>query len=265
MERRDGTERGWRGRTLHCNDKPALTLDHLGDHVVDEAMLVPDPLGFEIFPVLLLVDVLEHVLEPPVILLQDRVLGAHIQRQLLVERKLEARMRKPRDALRRVIHGHAHSAARPEIKHLDRLRFPVLGREHHLKRALAINHHILGPVLVPKRMAPDNNRLLPARHEARDAGDDDGLAEDGAAEDVADGAVGGQPHLLEVELLDARFVGGDGRAFDADGVLLDGFGGVDGDLVVGFVAVREAEVVVFEVDVEVAGGALVGWARWERG
>jgi hypothetical protein len=47
------------------------------------------------------------------------------------------------------------------------------------------------------------------------------------------------------------FVGGDGRAFDADAVFLDRVGGVDGDLVVGAVAVLDAEVVVFQVDVEV--------------
>ena len=38
---------------------------------------------------------------------------------------------------------------------------------------------------------------------------------------------------------------------------LDGFGGVDGDLVVGLVAVLDAEVVVVQVDVEVRAGSSV--------
>lgn len=50
---------------------------------------------------------------------------------------------------------------------------------------------------------------------------------------LAHRSVGTPPHLLEVELLDPRLVGGDGRALDADAVLLDRLGGVDGDLVVG--------------------------------
>ena len=100
-------------------------------------------------------------------------------------------------------------------------------------------------------MTADDDRLVPAGHEARDVGDDDRLAEDHAAEDVADRAVRALPHLLEAELLDARLVGGDRGALDADAVLLDGVGRVDRDLVVGRVAVLDAEVVVLEVDVEV--------------
>ena len=83
-------------------------------------------------------------------------------------------------------------------------------------------------------------------HEARHVAADDGLAEDDAAEDVADGAVGALPHLLEVELFDARLVRRDGRALDADAVLLDGVGGVDRDLVAGLVAVLDRQIVVFE-------------------
>ena len=97
----------------------------------------------------------------------------------------------------------------------------------------------------------------PAGHQARHVVADDGLAEDDAAQDVADGAVGALPHLLEAELFDARLVGRDGRALDADAVLLDGVGGVDGDLIVGRVAVLDGEVVVLEGHVEVGMDELV--------
>ena len=80
---------------------------------------------------------------------------------------------------------------------------------------------------------------------------DDRLAEDDAAEDVADRAVRRPPHLLQAELLDPGLVRGDRRALDADAVLLDGVGGVDRHLVVGLVAVLDRQVVVLEVDVEV--------------
>ena len=123
--------------------------------------------------------------------------------------------------------------------------------------ALAGEPEIGGAVLVAEGVAADDDGLGPAGHEARHVLADDRLAEDDAAEDVADRAVGRLPHLLELEFFDARFVGRDGRAFDADAVLLDRVGGVDGDLVVGRVAVLDAEVEVFEVDVEIGMDQLV--------
>ena len=54
-----------------------------------------------------------------------------------------------------------------------------------------------------------------------------------------------------------RLVGRDRRALHPDAVLLDRVGGVDRDLVVGRVAVLDAEVVVLELDVEVRQDQLV--------
>ncbi len=65
------------------------------------------------------------------------------------------------------------------------------------------------------------------------------------------------PHLLEIEFLHARFVRRDGRALHADAVLLDGVGGVDGDLIAGLVAAFDAEIVVLEVHVDVGVDQLV--------
>jgi hypothetical protein len=43
------------------------------------------------------------------------------------------------------------------------------------------------------------------------------------------------PHLFELELFHTSLVRCDCRAFDTDFVLLDGFGSIDGDLVIGLV------------------------------
>src|SRR3546814_5817860 len=69
------------------------------------------------------------------------------------------------------------------------------------------------------------------------------LAEYGATQDVADRPVRRAVHALQIELLDPRLIGGDGGAFHADAVLLDGVGGIDGDPIVGFVAILNAEVI----------------------
>ena len=65
------------------------------------------------------------------------------------------------------------------------------------------------------------------------------------------------PHFLEVEFLHAGFVRRDGRAFDADAVLLDGIGGIDGHLVVGGVAVFDRKVIIVDVEVEIGEDQLV--------
>ena len=100
-------------------------------------------------------------------------------------------------------------------------------------------------------MAADHDRIGPAGHQARHIVDHDRLAEDDAAQNVADGAIRADPHFLEVEFLDARLVGRDRGAFHADAVLLDRVGGIDGDLVVGFVALLDRKIVIFQVDIEI--------------
>ena len=122
------------------------------------------------------------------------------------------------------------------------MRVPSSPTKRDGELALAGHAEVGGAVDVAIGVAADDDRLGPARHEPRHVAADDRLAEDDAAQNVADGAVRRLPHLLEVELLHPRLVGCDGRAFDADAAGLDGISGIDGDLVVGGVAVLDAEV-----------------------
>jgi hypothetical protein len=245
------------GRTLHGDDVAALALDHLGDHVVNEAVLVPDASSIKVLLVLALVDLLEDILELAVVGLEDSVLGAHVQRQLLVEGKLEGRVGEAADGLGCVVLCLGDTTAGGEVVDLDGLGLAALGGEDHLEGTLALDDAVLCAVLVAKGVTADDDGLLPAGYEAGDTGDDNGSAEDGATEVVADGAVGREPHLLELELLDALLVGRDGGALDTDRVLLDGLCSIEGDLVVCLVAVGQAEVIVLEVNVEVGVDELV--------
>src|ERR1700733_15921128 len=62
---------------------------------------------------------------------------------------------------------------------------------------------------------------------------------------------------MQVELFYPRLVGGDGGAFDADAVELDRLSGLDGDLIVGLVALVDAEIEIFEIDLEAGVNKLV--------
>lgn len=63
--------------------------------------------------------------------------------------------------------------------------------------------------------------------------------------------------LLQLELLNSGLIGSDGGALDSDRVLLDGLGGINGDLVVGLITVLETEIIVLEVDIKVRVDELV--------
>jgi hypothetical protein len=105
---------------------------------------------------------------------------------------------------------------------------------------------------------PANHDWLgPARDEPGHVRHDDRLTEDHAAEDVADRAVRGTPHLLQAELRDPRFVGGDGGALDAHTVLLDRVRRIDGHLIAGLIAILDRQVVVLQLHVEVRQDELV--------
>ena len=99
-----------------------------------------------------------------------------------------------------VVHGERHAGVLKVVDVADELLAAVRRREGELEDALARHDEVGRLVLVAVGVAADDDRLGPARHEARDRRDQDRLAEHGAAEDVADRAVRARPHLLEVVL-----------------------------------------------------------------
>ena len=127
----------------------------------------------------------------------------------------------------------------------------VLADEFDREFALAGEFEISGAILIAESVTADDDGLRPARHQARHIRADDRLADDDAAEDVADRAIRRFPHLLEIEFLHPRFIGRDGGAFDADAMLLDRICGIDGDLVLGLVAVLDGKIVILEQNIEI--------------
>ena len=203
-----------------------------------------------------LVDLLEQVLEAAVIGLEDRVLGRQIDRIAARQAIVQRGAGEIADRIVQVVHGHCDPGGGGVIDLvLDRLA--VLADELDGQLALARKAEIGGLVLVAEGVAADDDRLRPARHQPRHVLADDRFAENHAAQDVADRAIGAAPHLLQAEFLDPRLVGGDGRAFHADPVALDRLGRVDGDLVVGAVALLNAQIVIFQVDVQIGQDQLL--------
>lgn len=154
----------------------ARALECLRDLVVDEPVLVLDAELIELLLVRLLVLLLEDVLESPVVLLHDRVLGREVEGPLLHQRVLEARLSEAADRLIGVVHADTHAALRRVVEHLPLLHLrTILRRERHLERARAIDGEVGTLVLITERVTPDHNRRRPARNDARHVLHDDGL------------------------------------------------------------------------------------------
>jgi len=168
-------------RTFHGDDHAAFGFDHLCDHVVDEAVLVPYLLVLELLLILSVVDLLEDVFEFAVVFLQDGVLRGHVQGHLLVQRKFEACVRKPLDGVGGVVHGKGDAAFFAIVVDFNALWLAAFGCVDHLELAFARNHAVFCAVLVAEGMTADDDGCFPAGDETWDCGDDNGCAEDGAA------------------------------------------------------------------------------------
>jgi len=237
---------------LASPDETTVGLESLSHHVINKAVLVPDAELLELLLVLLLVDLLEDVLEETVVLLEDGVLRRKVERPLLHESILERRVRESTDGFNGVVHCHAAATLFGVLKDLPLLRSRAISRsEANLEGAGLVSNEVKCLVLVTESMTTDDNGLSPARHETRNVLHNNGLTEDGTTENVTDGTVRREPHLLEIELLDTRFIGSDRGALDTNVVLLDRLSSLDGHAVLGLVTVRQTQVEVLDVNVEV--------------
>jgi len=166
--------------TLKGHNEATLRLDHLGDHVVNETVLVPDLLGIEVLLVVLMEDLLEDVLEAAIVLLEDSVLGAHVQGKALHEGHLEGGVGKASDGLIGVVLALGDTATL-EVVNLDTLGLTTDRGVDQLELTGAGDDTVLGTVLVTESVTANNNGLGPARDQAGNAGDNNGLTEHGTA------------------------------------------------------------------------------------
>ena len=201
-------------------------------------------------------DLLEQDHELAVILLENGVLGAQVERPAHLERIVHRGPGEVADRVVEIVHAHVDPRGGRIIDFaLDHLA--IFAHEFEAQLAGTGKPDVGGAVLVAEGMAADDDGPRPARHESRHVAADDRRAEHHAAQDVADRAVGAAPHLLEAELLDPPLVGGYGGALDGNADLLGLFGGIDRDLVLGGIAALDAEIVIEQVDVQIGQDQLL--------
>ena len=226
----------------------AFTAHHAGNGIVNEGVEVLDAGGLELLLVLFLVDFLEDGLEAAVVLLGDGVLGGEPEVFLHVQGILEAAVGKTGNGFIRVVHAFDDTGAGELVDYfLNTLTGNAF--EHQFGYAGLGGLDFYVTIHVAIGMTGNGDGLFPELHGRMDAGDGDGCTEHGAVQHSADGAVGALPHLVQVILAHALHVGGDGGALDGHAILLGGICRVDGHLVGGLVAVRQAQVIVLGLEV----------------
>lgn len=225
--------------TLHISiivlagpNEPSLRLDHIGHHIVDEPMLIPYFLCLELFFIFFIVYPFEDILEPTIVLLQNRVLGCEVKWIVPLKCKLEATLCKFFDAFIGVIHRESNSSLSFKIIHLHPLLLSTFALEDHLEGSRLVYREIGGLVLITKCMPSDDNRHFPAWNEPRDVFYEYGLSKDSAIEDIPDGSVRTLPHLFQIKLLYSSLIRGNGGALDAYFVFLDCLSCINGNLVI---------------------------------
>src|SRR5215469_2175475 len=213
-------------------------------------MFVGDAMFFEFTLELFVVDLLKKILEAAVIRLEDGVLGGQVDWKRAHQTVIKRGSGEVADRVVQIVHGERDTTAWKR-KDLMFDLLAVLADEAHAEPAFAGDLEIGGAILVTISVAPDHDRLRPSGHQPRHVLTDDGLPKDHAAQDIADRTIGRTPHFLEVELLHAGLIWRDGRAFHPDTHLFDGFGRLNRDLVIGGIAVGDAEIKIAQLDVEI--------------
>ena len=183
-----------------------------------------------------------------VVLLRDGILCAEPQILLHVQCIVEAAAGKAADGIILVVLSLQHTGTL-KIKDGGALLAAVCTGEHQLCLACTGNAELGALIHIAVGVAGDGDGLFPVLDHRLDAVDHNGRAEHGAVQHGANGAVGALPHLVQLVLLHALGVGGDGGALDRHAVLLVGEGGIHGHLICGGIAVGQAQIVVLGLEV----------------
>lgn len=168
-----------------------------------------------------------------------------------MDRKLERTVSKLVDRFVGIVHAEHDSWSFKFVDFHDCRLAAILGSEGHCECSCFLGDKVGGTVLITKSVSSNNDWLSPTRNTSWDVFDNDWLAEDDTTNNVANSAVRGLPHLLEVKLLNSSFVGGNRCTLNADLASFDGFCGVNGNLVICGITVFDTKIVVLDVEIKV--------------
>ena len=83
----------------------------------------------------------------------------------------------------------ASSVVALELEDLNLFRLTTFWSKHHLQSTFSLDDFVLGAVLISESVTADDDGLLPAGDQSRNARNDNRFTKYGSSEDVSDGTV----------------------------------------------------------------------------
>jgi hypothetical protein len=214
-------------------------------------MLVVDSCSLEFILELSLVKILKSILEKTIILLQDSVLGAKLERVASAQGILHARSSERLDGCLGVEHTKVtsfafemvdllRSSCRSIIRGVNEVHFSWLGHDS-----------VLAQVLITVSVSTDDDGLGPAWDKSWNVRDDDWFPEDGTIQDVSNGSIWGLPHFAQPKLFNSILIWGDGGALNSHLAQGDGFCCINSDLIFSCISVFNAQIKVLGIKIKI--------------
>ena len=232
---------------LACPDVAALGTDNACYGIVDERVEVCKAELLE-----LLLVFFKHFLkdnaELSVVFLGDGVLCREPEVLLRVDSELKATVGKGADGLVRIVHALKDASAL-ELVNYDFFLLSVGTFIYKFCNTLGRHAYFYALIYVAIGVTGYRNGLFPVFHDGMYGGNRDWCAEHGTIQARADCAVRRLPHLVEVVLRHAGFVGGYRCALNGHAKTLCSICRIYGNLVARLIALHEAQVEIFRLQV----------------
>ena len=100
-------------------------------------------------------------------------------------------------------------------------------------------------------MTANTNWRCPVRHQAGHITHNNWFAKHRTIQNISDRSVRRLPHLFQVKFLYSFFIRGNCRTLYSNAILLNCIGSIYGNLVIGFIAVFNAKVIIFYIQLQV--------------
>lgn len=203
-------------------NESSITLYHIGNHIIDESMFIPNTLFFIFTLEFCFINFLKSVFEEPIISFHDCVFGRQVKRHFSVKSILHWAPGESRDRIFGVKHCHGNTSILIQICNLNALNFStlfILDSERHF--SFIRDFEVLASVLISESVSSNDNGTLPIGNYSGYIFYDDRFSENCSIQLVSNGSVGRLPHFFQAKFFHTSFIRSDGCTLNSYTIFLN--------------------------------------------